>query len=496
MSLFSQVAKGVLKNSSIMLFQHVFTMASSFAVMLFLPRYLGPQEYGRLYLAMALTGMFQILVNYGSGYLIVKKVAREPEQTASIFINTLAFRLMLAALSCCLMMGVAFVLQYSREVFIVLIVFSVNLFVGAGNSTLFACFQGHGLLKYTSISAMADRLFSSTVIILALLLGAKALGIAVIGALAGALNLTILVFYSRHIFLEKPKVQWGSVFTEFQSGFPYFLFAVFSTIYYRIDVIMLSKMTPEVVVGHYGASYRLFESLNLPYILTTALYPVLSRLWGKEEEIHKRTMQKSLEYVILLGLPLSVGVIWFSREAIGLFYGLSAYEPSIVLLQVLTGGLVFLYVDMILGTTLLASDKQKQLMIISLVAIVANVLLNYLLIPIFQVRNGNGAIGAALATGITEMGIMVSALYLLPRGLLIGFRVRMLFKSFVATGIMTIVLWFFETINVFWPFCILIAICSYAGMTLALRILEPVEQKFFMELVANKFKKLKQSSGL
>jgi len=491
-----RIMMGITKSLSALMFQQILTTASTFILMLFLPRYLGPEEYGRLYVAIALSAIFQIFVNYGSSYMVAKNVARAKDQTPYILVETLALRFVFGILSIAAMMLAAAILQYSASVKSILLVYGFGLIVSGSIATFQACYQGHELLKYSSVGTVVERVFVSSASIFALVHGARALQIATIAVVGNVLNLGTLTYFSRRMISFIPKVNWKAAFGQFKEAFPYFLFTVFSTIYYRIDTIMLSKMTKEAVVGQYGGAYRLFESFNFPYLLTVALYPVLSRLWKKEESSHKRAVQKSLEYVILVGVPLSLGVIWFAREIIDLFYGLKEYEPSVILLQILSAGLLFLFVDMLLGTTLMSSDKQKQLMGVSLAAIPLNVVLNLILIPAWQTHTGNGAIGAALATGITEFGIMASALVLLPKGILNAFRLSILFKSLAAGAIMALVLRSLEGGFMNWTMRAAVAGLAYITSLIFFKVFDEEEEIFLKELMVAVPRRVKRMMGV
>ena len=79
-----------------------------------------------------------------------------------------------------------------------------------------------------------------------------------------------------------------------------------------------------------------------------------------------------------------------------------------------------------------ASDKQKQLMVVSMIAVPLNVILNLVLIPHYKSQFGNGGIGTALATSPTEFCIMIAVVSLLPKGILREFRFSVILKSFLA----------------------------------------------------------------
>lgn len=485
--MFSSVIKGIAKNTSVLLFQQVVTWASTFLLMLFLPRYLGPENFGRLYLAQSFRDIFILLVGYGGNYLVAKAVSRERERTSGIFADIAGVRLIFAVISLAGMIAVGYLFDYPEEVRILLLVFGIGMIWQAVQVTLYGCFMGHEQMKFTSGGAIADRVFVSVVGVTAVLLGAKAKTMSIVIVLGTFMNLLVLIRFSPKIIQKLSWPTGAGMQSQLKAGFPYFMFTVFGAIYYRIDTVMLSKLAPESVVGWYGASYRLFDVWNFfPGILTTTVYPVLSRLWTEGEATHKRTMHKTLEIMLMVGIPLSFGAIYFAPNIIGLFYGMDRFAPSVIVLQVLSAGLVFLYIDMSLGTTLLASDKQRQMSIISLVMIPVNVALNFLLIPHFQSTMGNGGIGSALATMLTEVAVMCSMLTQLPKGMLKGFRYRVPLGVIGAGAIMIGILWAVGLTGLHWLALVVLGPMLYFPMLFFFRVFEPAEREYIRALLSKR----------
>jgi len=481
--MFQDVAKGVVRNTSIIVLQQIFTMAGGILLTLFLPRYLGAVEYGRLFLAISIVGIFQVLVNYGGNYLISKEVSRNKDSTAQLLVDSIALRMLFALLSIVSIILLARFAHYNEETNTILTIMSLGLLAWAVTTTFFACYQGHELLQFTSFAAVAERLFVSSVAVVALLLGANAILIAIIIVTGGFINTSVMLRFSKSLVKSIPKVDWRNAFTQIRTGAPYFFLVAFGTIYYRIDSVMLSKMVPEEVIGYYGVAYRFFESMNFPQILTVAVYPVLARLWKGESDMHRRTTQKSLEYVIMFGILMSIGMIAFSQEVVSIFYGIEEYAQAVILLQCLAGGMFFLYVDMILGTTLLASDKQKSLMSVSLVTIPINVVLNFILIPYTQDHFSNGGIGAAVATGITEIFVMSSFLLLLPKGVLQNFRYQVVFKSLLAGSCTSAFFLGGFALHIHWVLLGILGTGLYIAILFLARTIEQRETDFYKHFV-------------
>ncbi len=136
--MFRDVAKGIAKNTAVMLFQHIVTVASSILLMLFLPRYLGPVQYGWIFLAMSITQIFTIFVSYGGNYFITKKVARSREETAQILVDSTVLRLGFAVLSIAAILIFDAVAGYSPEENLIILLFALGLIWAGGQTVLYA----------------------------------------------------------------------------------------------------------------------------------------------------------------------------------------------------------------------------------------------------------------------------------------------------------------------------------------------------------------------
>jgi O-antigen/teichoic acid export membrane protein len=413
------LATSVARNTAIQFGQQIITWLSSFALMMFLPRYLGPVKYGHIYLAEMLTAMFIVVVQYDGRYSIARRVSRDREHAGEILVNSLAFRFVLWLISFAGMMVFAFVADYPHIVRMILILFGFEMLWITARTVFTGVFLGFEITGYGAVGAIAERSFVSAAGITVLLLGGEEMAIAVVMIAGTLLNFAICAHFFRKLVPKIPRVKLESVKTLIHEGFPFLLWTIFGIIYYRIDSVMLSIMTNEEVVGWYGASYRFFDVLAfLPSIFSLAILPVLSKLYGKEGNMLAVTTQKSLNFILVTGIPLSIVVYFFSREIINFFFGISGYGPSVDNLNLFAIGLPMLYIDMVLGTAIIACNKQRQLAWVALAGVLTNVGLNSLMIPFTQNGLGNGGIGAAIATICTEFVVLVAHVRIIDRSLL------------------------------------------------------------------------------
>ena len=82
--------KSMARNAAAMMVSQGMTWASTLLLTIYLPRMLGAADFGKLQFALALTGMFAILGDFGTTMLITREVAREHSRAPAYLSNTLA----------------------------------------------------------------------------------------------------------------------------------------------------------------------------------------------------------------------------------------------------------------------------------------------------------------------------------------------------------------------------------------------------------------------
>ncbi|MBI3766540.1 MAG: flippase, partial [Ignavibacteriales bacterium] len=474
-----EIVKSIAKNTTVQMGQQLITWASSFILMLFLPRYLGPVNYGRIYLAMSISAIFLMLVNFDGRLGIAKRIARAREDAQETVVNAIGLRIILWVGAFIAMIIFSFIVDYPATVKVLILIFGIEMLWQGVNTVLLGTFLGFETVQYSSRGAVAERVFISVGGVTAVLLGASYVIIAIIMITGTLLNFLICARFTSRIITHLPKFNLTASLGLIKEGIPFLLWTVFGVIYYRVDTVMLSLLTPAVVLGWYGASYKFFDVLVfLPSIYTLSILPILSRLWGKEDGMLARTTQKSLEFIMIAGIPISIGVFAFSEQIIKLFFGLEGYGPSVLNLQIFSIGLLLVYVDMVLGTALFACDKQRQWATVAFFAVIINVSLNYFMIPYFQTHSGNGGVGASIATIMTELFVMVLALAIMPKGIMDKELVPVSLKAIIAGIVMAGSLWLLGKTPVHWIAQAMVSAIVYVLGLFSLKTFKPSEVAF------------------
>lgn len=161
------------------------------------------------------------------------------------------------------------------------------------------------------------------------------------------------------------------------------------SIFMRLDVIMLKKLSTEIELGFYSGAQKM--ATILPIItasLTTVLMPKVSKI--KEKSEFKGYIKKSFILSAVICIPLII--IYLSANTfIPIFLG-QKYENSIKIFKFLLLSYIFgIFVNPI-SLILYNLNKTKELSIMNLIQVFINYIGNRLFIPKY------GALGAVAST--------------------------------------------------------------------------------------------------
>ena len=166
---------------------------------------------------------------------------------------------------------------------------------------------------------------------------------------------------------------------------------------------MLTVLTHSRVVGWYGATTTLFQTLMfLPVLVSTAWLPRLVSAFGQGRRHLTDTARAPFEFILVASVPIAAGLALAAHVLIHALYG-PAYSHAIPVMMILACCIPPIYLNIMLAQVLLAAKRQAVWTIVMAGATVVNPLFNLVLIPYTQHHYHNGAIGAAISLVVTEL---------------------------------------------------------------------------------------------
>ena len=215
---------------------------------------------------------------------------------------------------------------------------------------------------------------------------------------------------------------------------PVFLFAgtlFFAAIYSQVDTTMLGIMVGDESVGYYSYAHKVLQiGIGFCTAVTSAFLPRLSYCFQKDIEQFHALVAKGIQIIAFLAIPATVGLFILAPEAIDLLFG-AAFLPAVLTLRILSILIiVFSFGNLMCYQMMICSGNENVHVKILGCAAVINVVLNAILIPVYQHN------GAAIASVIAELFINILECVYFARRLQIKYEWNVIGQSIFSSGIM------------------------------------------------------------
>lgn len=249
-------------------------------------------------------------------------------------------------------------------------------------------------------------------------------------------------------------------------------------IYTNTDATMLGFLRTDTDVGYYNAAVRIKAILlGVVTSLGVVLLPRLSYyIQHNMQTEFNIALNKSVNFIMLIALPVAVFFAFFAKETILILAG-SSYIEAIIPLQIIMFTVVFVGITNILGVQILLPLKKDGALLISVVvAAVVDITLNIIFIP------NLGATGAAISTTIAELSVLIIQCFFVKNYLKILFSNIQYFKILGAILISITSAILVSNLSEFSTF-ITLALTASVFFSIYLILLVLLKEKFLSETI-------------
>jgi len=471
--------KRIVKNTGVLILSDVIGKVLMLILIIYAARYLGDVNFGKYSFALAFTSIFIVLSNLGLRNLTVREVAREKELSSKYLSNVSCIKLILSLITFSVIMIAIKLMDYPHDTTMAVYIMGFALILTSFSDFFRSIIRAFERMEY---EAIANIIASSIIVILGLFVLFSGYGllefvsIYVVGSVFTFLfTLSIVIKkFAKPKFAIDPKFCGQTL----KKALPFGLIGILGIIHFRIDIVMLSMMKGDAVVGWYSAAYRLTESLTfIASMFTISLYPVMSRFFISSENALKTSYEKSVKYLFCLGLPIAVGTTLLSDKIILLLYG-EPFLNSIIALQILIWATLFMFLNYPLGTVLVSINRERLSLFNGSMCVIINITLNLLLIPKFSY------VGASIATVVTEATLFLLGYYFISKYLCTLPVRKIIVKPSCACIIMGAFIFFFKSSSL--AFLIPLAVAIFFAALYLTKFFSEDDISMLKELIGSK----------
>ena len=348
-----------------------------------------------------------------------------------------------------------------------IIICSIAVFANLVNSMATSILQLHLKMTYSTYSLIIWKIISVLIIAYWAFFtnpDSSAFFIFLLAWVIGhSIMLILSLYYSKKFTDISPKFDfkyWKEIFSK---AAPYWVALILWTIYFKIDIVLLSLLRNSEEVWIYAVWLRVVEVFTvLPIFFMNSVLPSLTKAIENAKEKISPLLQFSFQFMAITAIPL---VLWsflinkFIIETVSSADFISWGKFELwwdFALSLLMIAMLFSFFSNFISVSLVAFKKQKTVLFINLIWVIINIILNLIYIPKYWFP------AAAITSIISELTIFIAWFYLFQKTFSFFPKlipiIKIIFASLVMFGI-----WFYLK-SVMWEWSIqsvfIIIICS------------------------------------
>jgi O-antigen/teichoic acid export membrane protein len=405
------LARRTVRNTALLFAARSLSKVLVFATVVVTQRALGSTGYGQFAAIVVFSNIASIFADLGLQVVFVREASRHLDDMGSFLGVTMAAKLPLAVFSG-VILAVSVWLLAPDLLPLVGPVFALMVVTSAAN-LLRSTFYATGEMRYEVVAIGGETvlLLAATVLAAVLKQGVAAF----IWAYAASYLFTaVYAAIVTHRRWGPLHFAWntGLLRKLLRSGLPFALAFVLSTIYFRIDVVILKALRGDNQVAYYTAAYKFLDGLSfIPQAAMSAVFPALAVIHLRGRGPMREAYTGAYRLLAAIGMPVAIGLVVLAPEIIHITR--VPFEQSIPSLRILGASLLLIFVNNSFIFALGAMDKQLTFALLAGLSIVVNVTLNLVMIPRFS--HADGYLAASWATLITEVFLFAAGYLALAR---------------------------------------------------------------------------------
>lgn len=373
-------------------------------------RHLGVVDTGRYVTVMSLVAIVAAFSDLGLTAVGVREIAtRPPQERWPLARDLLGLRITLTVIGSLLMIVIAW-LVYGSMLAAGVALASVGLLLQATQDN-YALPLVVGLrLGWVAALEFGRQLLNTLATVLLVLAGARLLAFLGISIPVGLILLVttgLLVRGTRSLVPSFSLRRWR----RFAAAMlPYAAAVAASALYFRVSILLVSVLSSATQLGYFSASFRIIEVLTgVPALLASSAFPIFARAARDDHERLGYALGRVHEVAVIVGAWVAVSIAVGAPLAIKIIGG-PAFAPAVPVLAIQGVAVGAMFVSTVWGNGLLSLGLYRQILAISISALVLNGVLVALLIGL------DGSRGAALGTAIAEIAAALAQAFAVIRG--------------------------------------------------------------------------------
>ncbi|BAY96478.1 polysaccharide biosynthesis protein [Tolypothrix tenuis PCC 7101] len=471
----------VLINSLSLLINRLAQGVTTFVLSAAIARNLGAYALGQYLLAISYYYIFVNLASQGLKTLFTRELSRSPEETPVYLVSGTLLQLILSFIGYLGLVVWVFLLPYSADTSIVCYVMGLAILPFALSNITEAIFQAQEKMHLITISTVPIYIMRLLVMLWVMQMRYGVVHIAGILVISELLITIIQWILLTRMIQPQWQIRRDFIFNTIKAARTFFALEGVGIIAGKLDVLILSLLGNEFLIGLYGAVTQLMQPF---YIVANsanmAAFPRMSKAvyLGKEEQ--RESTENIIELLLCMGLPFALGLWFFGKDLLLFVYKDQSFLQADTILHLISLGIIAGTFSKALSYLLIANGLEKfNLLEVALTSTVGG-LAGIVFISQYKL------LGAALMGLVMSLVNFSLYMYVTYRRLFSLRLWNVLRRPLLITFLMLIVFLLLEKLNLDFLVILITSICAYGLLMGSMTVqqlggIHKIRQKIFKE---------------
>lgn len=371
----------------------------SLLLYIYIANKLGVTSFGELSFATAYISFYNIFADFGLTMLGIREITRDKSKTNIFGTNILLIQILIVLVLFLILSISLIFIPIDLKLKIITIIFGLRMIPLAFDMSYI--FQAHEKMEYVFTSKVISQLIY-------LLLGLFLISISndiismpislLVGSTIGTIISYIFLKNKLQLLIQFHLLDKLIVKNFLYTSIPLFSASILAGVYSNLDAIMIQFMENSDQVGYYSSGYKIVNALTLFIVfIANAYFPLISNNFKSNiESFHEHSINFAKSMGIT-SIPLAVILFLYSKDIMLFIYRKQEFVNGVDALKILTSLIILFSFNTLISNIIISADNQKYNFYSVVVAVVTNLILNFLLIPKY------GIIGASYSIVIAEI---------------------------------------------------------------------------------------------
>ncbi|MFC1804597.1 flippase [Candidatus Omnitrophota bacterium] len=395
--------KTIIKNFSALMLSQIIYKLLSFIIIVYVAKHIGSAGFGQFSFILCLGLLFLGLADMGLSELYISEVAGNIHKERKTMEILTGCKIIVGIVTFLIIFVSAFLLTDRFEMIVAIILIGIATVLDSFTIFFRSVFRSRERMEYESLSFIFEGIFKFLFLIAAVEFF-KAELIFLIAALLVTSIVTLIftiIICKKKAILALPIFEPRLYLDLIRKGTPFAIAGFLVIANFKIDIVMLPKLTNDSATGWYSAAVKLIEPiLIIPFMLAIVLFPILTKLY-------KSSLKDFISFCrilpfncVMFSIPFALLLYFSSDFLISYIFG-QEFIKSVLVVKILSPILVIFFLKFFLERVALVLKKFFVLFIAYSAGVVLKVILNLILIPIYSYQ------GAAYGTLFSEFFIVI-----------------------------------------------------------------------------------------